>query len=304
MKPLSQHALQAFRLTIATGTISEAAEALGRSQPAVTRLLQNLEAELGFPLFNRIKNRLVPTNLSLIFFDEVQRSFKHLDSLRALARDLSEGRERALSLGTTGSLSIYVVPRIVKEYHRDNPSRRLTLLTQPSASIAQKVQTQELDIGLVTSRSVLPGLDVLRQYRLPAVCIVMPGHPLSEKQSVTPEDVAHFPLILPIVDVLTGSQVDNAFQTRDLNPNIVARCQLSQMISLLVAQGMGVGIVDGWMASAHTKLGGIVLPFIPELPFEISLVVNSHARMSVQFTSLIDICDRLYENEASLFAGP
>jgi DNA-binding transcriptional LysR family regulator len=300
MRPLSPHSLQAFRLTVATGSISEAAKALGRSQPAVSRLLQNLEAELGFPLFNRVKNRLVPTSVSLEFYEEVQQNFKYLEGLRAFARDLADGRARALSIGATSSLSSYIVPKIVGEYHRHNRDRRLTLLTQPSASIAQKVLLQELDIGLIVSRELLPGLEVVRQYRLSAICVTPPEHPLSKKQVVTPEDIVEYPLIIPIVDTITGSQVENIFRIRNLQPNIAAQCQLTQVVSLLVSQGMGVGLVDGWMASYHKESGGTVLRFLPELPFDISLVMNSNARMSQQISSFVEICDRFYDAQAKM----
>ncbi|OWT53987.1 LysR family transcriptional regulator [Candidimonas nitroreducens] len=300
MRPLSQHGLQAFRLTVATGSISEAAKVLGRSQPAVSRLLQNLEAELGFPLFNRVKNRLVPTNTSLVFYDEVQRSFKQLDSLRSLAQDLAEGRAHALSVGTISSLSSYILPKIIGEYHRHNQNRRMTLLTQPSASIAQKVLLQELDIGLVASRELLPGLEVVRQYRLPAICITMPAHPLAARRMVTPEDLIDYPLVLPIISTVTGSQIDSAFQTRNLRPNVVAHCQLTQVVSLLVAQGMGVGIVDGWMASSHREVGGAILRFSPELLFDIALVVNSNARMTQRVSSFVDTVDKFYDEQAKM----
>ncbi|MGU3575433.1 LysR substrate-binding domain-containing protein [Brucellaceae bacterium C25G] len=300
MRPLSQHALHAFRLTVTTGSISEAAKAIGRSQPAVTRLLQNLEAELGFPLFNRIKNRLIPTSTSLIFFDEVQRNFQHLDSLRVFAKDLAQGRERGISLGTINSLSTSIIPGIMLEYHDLNPDSRLTLQTSRSLTIAQKVQQHNLDVGLVASRDLLPGVNVLRQYRLPAVCISSDENHFAGLTHVSPEKLMDFPLVLPIPETVTGSQIDYAFHSRGLSPNVVARCQLTQVISMLVAKGMGVGIVDGWTASSHRALGGKVLPFVPELQFEIALIINSNARKSPQIMSLIEICDRMYEHEAQL----
>ena len=63
--------LEAFAAVISTGSVTAAGRMLGRSQPVIGRALQELEAELGYPLFNRIGPRVTPTEQGFQFYEEV-----------------------------------------------------------------------------------------------------------------------------------------------------------------------------------------------------------------------------------------
>ncbi|MCP4433148.1 MAG: LysR family transcriptional regulator, partial [Gammaproteobacteria bacterium] len=70
--------LEAFRAVMITRSITRASELLFVSQPAVTRLINDLESSVAFPLFQRIKKRLHPTPEAHAFYEEVERSFAGL----------------------------------------------------------------------------------------------------------------------------------------------------------------------------------------------------------------------------------
>ena len=83
-RSLGQRGLQAFRSTMLTGSVSAAAGSMNLSQPAVSRLLKDLEQTVGFRLFDRIQGRLRPTPEALLLFEEVQRSFIGLDRIASI----------------------------------------------------------------------------------------------------------------------------------------------------------------------------------------------------------------------------
>src|SRR3712207_770227 len=99
-RSLSQRSLQAFRLTVLTGSVSAAAETMGRTQPAVSRLLKELEEDVGFRLFDRVKGRLQPTSEARLFFEEVQRSFIGLDRIASIAGEIRRGRRGTLAIAS------------------------------------------------------------------------------------------------------------------------------------------------------------------------------------------------------------
>src|SRR3954468_19993320 len=82
--------LDAFAAVMSAGSITGAARLLGRSQPAVTRLIQDLETNLGFELLHRNGPRITTTDRGLLFHDEVERllvGLKHIaDRSKAIAR--------------------------------------------------------------------------------------------------------------------------------------------------------------------------------------------------------------------------
>ena len=74
--------LEAFHAVMISGSASRAAELLQVTQPAVSRAVAELEAAVGFGLFDRVRGRLVPTPEGQTFFAAVSRSFVGLDRLR------------------------------------------------------------------------------------------------------------------------------------------------------------------------------------------------------------------------------
>src|SRR5262245_11623924 len=105
--------LETFRAVMVSGSASRASELLGITQPAVSRSIAELEESLGFPLFDRVRGRLVPTPEGQLFFKDVAASFAGLDRLRASAariRDFGSGILRVASLAALGST---LVPRAI-----------------------------------------------------------------------------------------------------------------------------------------------------------------------------------------------
>ena len=88
MKLNNLKALESFREIMAAGSVTGAAQVLGMSQPAVSRLLAQLEGDLGFRVFDRVKGRLVPTAHALVLYEEVDMAFHGLERVRALAQDI------------------------------------------------------------------------------------------------------------------------------------------------------------------------------------------------------------------------
>jgi DNA-binding transcriptional LysR family regulator len=88
--------LEVFRAVMQTGSVTAAARALNLTQPAVTKILQHAEDQLRFPLFNRVKGRLVPTAEAQTLFPDVERIFDDLRSVRQMVDSLP--LERSLFL--------------------------------------------------------------------------------------------------------------------------------------------------------------------------------------------------------------
>src|SRR3569833_2846759 len=85
--------IEVFNAVMLTGSVSGAARLVNVTQPAVSRTLQHAEVQLGFALFHRVKNRLVPTTEALTLYPHVERLFANLDEVQRLADTLKTGRD-------------------------------------------------------------------------------------------------------------------------------------------------------------------------------------------------------------------
>ena len=90
---------EVFRAVMTASSITEAADRLGITQPAVSKMLAQIERDPGFPLFLREHRRLVPTPEAQALFKEVERAFLGLEHLTRFARDLKGPRQGHLDLG-------------------------------------------------------------------------------------------------------------------------------------------------------------------------------------------------------------
>ena len=98
--------LEAFRAVIQHGSVTGAAEALGLSQPAISKALALLETETGLSLFERRNRRLVPTAEALILHGEVDKMFLALTRIVGLSRELKSLAHGQLSVVSTPAISI------------------------------------------------------------------------------------------------------------------------------------------------------------------------------------------------------
>ena len=132
--------LEAFAAVISTGSVTGAAKVIGKSQPVVSRLIQELESDLGFDLFTRYGRRITPTENGVSFYREVERLLDDARRTRLRAEDMSARRTESVEIVSTAAMASTIVPsalRILKE--RGNLPPNVTVRIQTSEAVIQSV---------------------------------------------------------------------------------------------------------------------------------------------------------------------
>lgn len=110
--------LEVFYSVMKAGTVSGAARQLHVSQPNVTRILSHTETQLGFPLFERVKGRLIPTKEALLLAPEAEKVYQQLGQFKNLTNRIKAG-EKHLIIGAppilATSCSLRLSPKRVKQ---------------------------------------------------------------------------------------------------------------------------------------------------------------------------------------------
>jgi DNA-binding transcriptional LysR family regulator len=260
--------VEAFRAVMICGTASRAAELLGVTQPAVSRLVAELERSTGLHLFERIKGRLAPTPEAQLLFRDVEASFKGLESLRASAariRDFGSGDIRIASLSALGST---LVPAAIRHFLTSHPRVSVTLQIHASSTVRDLVATGDVDIGLAADEIDASGV-VHQVFATPRILCALPaGHPLADRAVIRPEDL-HGEAFIALAPEDTVRRAFTALlSTSGSHPRIVVETPYSSTVAALVAQDIGVGLVNPY------SLGDVVRSQIVLKPFEPAL----HAR--------------------------
>jgi DNA-binding transcriptional LysR family regulator len=266
--------IEAFRSVIVSGTVSRAAELMGVTQPAVSRSIAELEARVGFALFERVKGRLIPTPEAQAFFRDVDASFIGLDRLRASAariRDFGSGNIRVASLAALGST---LLPRAIKLFRDQFPDSTVTLNVMSSSAVRNHVADGEFDLGLAADEVDLTGVDHQLFGSVLAVCAIPPGHALAALDVVTPKDLDGVNYIALSPEDRARLRLAQICEEAGSYPRLVTETPNSATVCALALQGVGVGVVNPLSADGFAARGLVFRPFSPEVEFRSYLLLR------------------------------
>jgi len=275
---INSRQIEAFRAVMLTGAMTAAAEVIHVTQPAVSRMIRDLEAELDLTLFHRGGNQVVPTAQARALLAEVERSFIGLRQISDFARDLRTGHGGSLRIAALPALSTGFLPRFIAAFGRERPRLGIMIDGLPSTLIRDGVVAGRFDIGVTAypfqrqSLSIAPLGDG-------AVVAVPPTHRLAGQLVVRLADLHQETLIL-ISRFRSGVEpVAVALQSVARRASI--ETPLATIACVLVTEGMGVAVVDPFSASEFIGKGLVIRPFEPAAIIGSALVHSSERELSV-----------------------
>lgn len=259
--------LDLFRAVLLHGGMTKAAAALGIGQPHVSRAIAQLEAELGFLLFSRGHGSALPTPEGEAFAREVERTYAGLDHLRDAARQIKELGTGPLRVACQPSLASRLLPRAIQRLSTECPGARVAVHVPAPDTIWSWASSGQCDLGLGRPRSGYTGVDCEPFLTVDAVCALPRGHALAKARTVTVRDLAREPLIAGAPGVFQQA-IEDAFAAESVEPRFIHMAQYTAARCGLVAEGVGLAIVDPIPARELTGLPIVLRPFRPHLPIE------------------------------------
>ena len=187
--------IEAFRAVMSTGSMTGAAGLLGVTQPAVSRLIKDLELELSLALFNRRGNLVTPTIEAEQLLGEVDRSYLGLGNISLFARNLHLGMAGTLTVASHPAMAAGFLPRFVASFYRDRPGVRVIVDGLPSRLVEDRVATGQLELGITSMPLRREALEMI-PIADPAVVVVSTKHKLAKKSVIRAQDLEHQSLLL------------------------------------------------------------------------------------------------------------
>lgn len=267
---LNPRQIEAFRAVIVTGGVTAAAEALNVSQPAVTRLIRDLQESLKLKLFAKSGARLLPTQAGMALYSEVERQFIGLERIQSVARHLREGRSGSLRIATLPALSLGFLPRVVAEFLRTRPDLDVALYGGTSTQVSDWVATGFCDVGFAQMPLDFPSLEIEPLPAVEAVVVVPQSHRLADRPELGPKDFTDEPFISLETASLLRYQIDAVFSLHGIARSLHIETPLSMIACALVSSGAGVSIVDLFTADEYRGKGLSIIPFRPIIRTEIA----------------------------------
>ncbi|HNP63942.1 MAG TPA: LysR substrate-binding domain-containing protein [Woeseiaceae bacterium] len=277
---MNHRQLEAFHAVVTMGATTRAAEILGVSQPAISRLIKQLEYDCKIKLFERSRGRLILTREGLLFHTEVNRAFQTLGRLGAVAEDIRNYRAHTLKVGALPALSFSFVPRVIGEFHKNHPKAKINLEPTNSDMVRDLVAAGQLDVGFAADEIDLSGVFAEQFAMPPAVCVLPRGHELARNHVIEPGDLADHPFISLSHADRARRRIDKIFDHKNITRNIVAETHFALTICQFVQQGMGVGLINPYCLEAVSPESLVVRPFVPKITFRTMMIYAPESPIS------------------------
>ncbi|MBE1285224.1 MAG: LysR family transcriptional regulator [Rhodobacteraceae bacterium] len=290
--------VDAFRTVVSTGTVTEAAEMLGISQPAVSRLISDFEAAVGFQLFQRVGRVLEPTEEARLLVAEVRQAVSGMEHIKEAAGAIRNFGHARLTLVTTPTFSTLVAPNLVGQFASKRPDSMLKMEIGPADDAVEWMVSQSYDFGITTSETLNPTFDSLMITNDDVYCVVPEGHPLSEKTLIHARDLAEESFISYISTSRFRFEIDNFFDSKGVTRKLQYETRTTDAICRLVATGLGVSVVGSSAEYLKSLPGVVALPFAAPLTFRAVLIWSNRRPLSAIAQEFLEIArenvDRKY----------
>lgn len=236
--------VETFKAIMDSGSITEAAAMLRISQPAVSKALKLLEAELGLRLFARTTKGIVATEEARLLYTEVERTYFGMQNLARFAEGLRDRKQGRIVVSTIPALGVAWMPAMVARFSDSHPDVTISLHSSNSADAARLVDTGEVDLGVAQLRSEGYNLSRRKLFELEGVIAMLAGHRLAEKSVVRAEDLADETIVALGPEDEFRRRLTQAIDEAGLRYRTVIDASLGVTVCALVSAGCGIGIVD------------------------------------------------------------
>jgi DNA-binding transcriptional LysR family regulator len=217
-----------------TGSIRKAAELLNLTPSAMNRRIQDLEAEVGTPLFERRPRGVKLTTAGEMFVRYARSQIAEADRMKSQVEDLRGLRRGPVLIACSQALAHDFLASRVAEFGKRHPKVVFDLKVMDHDRALAALAAYDVDLALVHRPQMWPTLRVIASIPQRLVAIVRSDHPLAARKSVRLSDCIDYPMALPD-RTLSGRQLlDEITTRRDLRFNTMAESNSFEMLRGLV----------------------------------------------------------------------
>lgn len=283
--------LEAFAAVYSARSVTAAGRLLERSQPMVSRQIQDLEQELGFTLFTRTRPQVTLTPQGQEFYQEVHNVLAGLQQLDNRAREIARGRSRSLRISATYALGSALLPPVMGQLESTTPvfEYRMSIETTSPSQVVQAVADGVADVGLVSLPLDLGRCKLEWSGEAPCVLALPIEHPLAVQDVVCIGDLGNN----TVITMWNKSGLRHRLSTALLqgqsgkSPRRYIETTSSINSLLLVRAGVGVALMDPFTAAAIPMEGVVYRAVDRHLPYMMGVVTHRDRALPEEGSYLI-----------------
>ncbi len=259
--------IELLRAVVRCETTVRAAHELGLSQPAVSNAIKHLESQIGFPLFERVNNRLFPTAEARELCLDSDPIFSMHAAFEAKVQDLKENRTGHIRILATPPLGYSVIPIALRNFLEKRPNTRVSFDIRRFENVVESVDNGLAELGFVLGLNDYRGVESECFFSERMVCVMRPDHPLAATAFIALERGTRMGTIVRQAFAEVGVPFRSSVEVRYCNTACI-----------LAETGIGVAVVDPLSPLSSRNLA--VRRFEPASPVSASVVYSRKRPLS------------------------
>lgn len=235
--------LEYFKMVAKTKNITKAAKLLHISQPSITNSIKNLEANLGVKLLDRTKKYIDLTDEGKVFLKRVEIILKNIEDAKQEMKDFHNLSRGKLNIGIPPMIGTFLFPKIFTEFKKLYPNISLNLSEEGSLLTREKIENQELDVGIIILSICNDHLDIIPMIESEILVCLNKNHKLSNKKSISFDEIKNEPVILLKEGFFHRKKIMQLYKERQIPPNILLSSNQLETIKSLVKQDVAISFL-------------------------------------------------------------
>lgn len=280
--------LEAFQAAMSCGSMTRAATQLGIGQPAVTRMVKELEIAVGFPLFHRNGPRISPTDRGLQFYEEVQRVVAGVRQIGQRAEAIRNERVASIDIAATPTMAGGLLGPALKELGQDLPDH-VNAQTMSAEYVIRALRSRTADFGIAANPIDHAGLTRHAVCSSYLVAAVAETSPYAKAGAPLPLSVFRDERLVTIGNaVRIRHTIDQELEAQGITPKAEFATNSSLNAVMAARSGLGVAIVDPVTAYGIPVEGVKILPLDTKMPYVWELLSNADRILSRPLLTFVE----------------
>ncbi len=258
---------------------SRAAEAIGLSQPALSRSIARLEEELGQPIFRRETRQVSLTDAGILLHAKARQILALVEE--AMIEIGDDGETGQIRLGAIPTIAPYLLPSLLKSFGERYPKAQVIVQEDTTDILLKKILDGVIDVAILARPIEMKYLEVEDLFDEELFLVVAHDHPLAEKQQIRIGDIDTVPFVLlGEAHCLSGS-ILSFCQQKSFHPVSVERTSQLATVQELVSLNHGVSLIPSMARRCDTSEHRVYRSLSGQKPMRsIVLVSNTYRYQS------------------------
>lgn len=292
------NALRYFLQVAQSGSIRLAAEKLNVAPSAVSRHIQNLEQDLGLPVFERNARGVSLTEAGELYVHHARTVFLDRERVRLEIDDLKGLRRGHIRITTIDGIVAGPLSNATSSFRKLHPGVTIHLRSTGTETVNKAVREGEADVGIAYQPTPVEGVNIILRILDPLLLVVSPSHQLANRSIIDVREALDYPLALPESTFGIRMLINSACRAERIAFKPSLETNSIEALRGFALSGAGVTMLHGMSISREVELG-----ILRGIPFRQPILQQAWIEISTQEgRQLPTIVERFTEHLRTSFA--